>query len=171
MPPLSEEGRCEHPKLPRDRHWLPPLSEEGRCEHPKLPRDRHWLPPLAAGQSLRRIPHLLPQARPHPIRLTLPTRSLRTSSGQAELRRVEPNIAEDATGALFAPSAGVVIPFEFTIALAENAATNGVEFRCRSEVVERRDLCFLRFPPARCDTWPLRHLAAATPARCGTWPL
>lgn len=54
---------------------------------------------------------------------------------QAELRRVEPNVAPDATGALFAPSAGIVIPFEFTIALAENAARNGVEFRCAREVV------------------------------------
>ena len=53
---------------------------------------------------------------------------------QAELRRVEPNVAPDATGALFAPSAGIVIPFEFTIALAENAANNGVEFRCQREV-------------------------------------
>jgi hypothetical protein len=54
---------------------------------------------------------------------------------RAELRRVEPNVAPDATGALFAPSAGVVIPFEFTIALAENAARNGVEFRCCRQVV------------------------------------
>jgi len=53
---------------------------------------------------------------------------------RAELRRVEPNISPDATAALFAPSAGVVIPFEFTIALAENAASNGVEFRCRRQV-------------------------------------
>jgi len=53
---------------------------------------------------------------------------------QAELRRVEPNIGADATGALFAPSAGVVIPFEFTIALAENAAMNGVTFKCSREV-------------------------------------
>jgi glycerol-3-phosphate dehydrogenase len=54
--------------------------------------------------------------------------------GQAELRRVEPNIAPEATAALFAPDAGIVIPFEFTIALAENAAMNGVEFRCNREV-------------------------------------
>jgi len=47
---------------------------------------------------------------------------------------VEPNIGPDATGALFAPSAGVVIPFEFTIALAENAAMNGVDFKCSREV-------------------------------------
>ena len=45
---------------------------------------------------------------------------------QAELRRVEPLINPEATSALFAPHAGIVIPFEFTIALAENAARNGV---------------------------------------------
>lgn len=53
---------------------------------------------------------------------------------QEELRQVEPNINPDATAALYAPSAGIVIPFEFTIALAENAANNGVEFRCQCEV-------------------------------------
>lgn len=53
---------------------------------------------------------------------------------QEELRRVEPNVNPDATKALFAPSAGIVIPFEFTIALAENASMNGVEFRTRRTV-------------------------------------
>jgi len=55
---------------------------------------------------------------------------------QSELRRVEPNINDDATAALYAPSAGIVIPFEFTIALAENASSNGVEFRCECEVLD-----------------------------------
>lgn len=58
---------------------------------------------------------------------------------QEELRRLEPNVSENAYAALYAPSAGVVCPFGLTIALAENAATNGVEFLLNTEVqgVER----------------------------------
>jgi len=46
----------------------------------------------------------------------------------------EPDIHPDATAALWSPDAGTVVPYEFTIALAENAADNGVEFRIRREV-------------------------------------
>ena len=54
---------------------------------------------------------------------------------QAELRGMEPHIHPDATAALWSPDAGTVIPYEYAIALAENAADNGVEFRIRREVV------------------------------------
>ena len=47
---------------------------------------------------------------------------------QAELRRIEPNISEQAVGALLCESAGIVCPYELTIAAVENAVTNGVEF-------------------------------------------
>ena len=53
-------------------------------------------------------------------------KSLHTAE-QAELRRMEPKIAPEATAALFSPDAGTLIPYEYTIALAENAADNGVE--------------------------------------------
>ncbi len=53
---------------------------------------------------------------------------------QEELRRLEPNASENAYAALYAPSAGIVCPFGLTIALAENAATNGVEFRLNTKV-------------------------------------
>lgn len=51
-----------------------------------------------------------------------------------ELRRREPHIHPDATAALLAEDAGTIIPYEYAIALAENAADNGVEFRLRREV-------------------------------------
>lgn len=51
-----------------------------------------------------------------------------------ELRRMEPNISDAAVAALWAPSAGIVDPFGLTVALAENAATNGVTFRMGKEV-------------------------------------
>ncbi len=51
-----------------------------------------------------------------------------------ELRQLEPNISEAAVAALYAPTGGIVCPFGLTIALAENAAVNGVEFRLNTEV-------------------------------------
>ena len=49
----------------------------------------------------------------------------------AELKEMEPNIATEITAALHSPDAGTLIPYEYTIALAENAADNGVEVRIR----------------------------------------
>ena len=46
-----------------------------------------------------------------------------------ELRAMEPNIADAAVAALYAPTASIVNPFQLNVALAENATTNGVEFR------------------------------------------
>ncbi len=54
--------------------------------------------------------------------------------GERELRELEPNIGRDAKGALFAESGGIVCPYGFTVALAENAAANGAEFFCEREV-------------------------------------
>ncbi|MCR5321731.1 MAG: NAD(P)/FAD-dependent oxidoreductase [Lachnospiraceae bacterium] len=51
-----------------------------------------------------------------------------------ELRKLEPNIAEDAVAALYAPSAGIVCPFGMTIAYAENAYDNGVRFIFNTKV-------------------------------------
>ena len=53
---------------------------------------------------------------------------------QKELRELEPAVNPNAVAALHSPSAGNVIPYEFAIALCENAADNGVEFRLRREV-------------------------------------
>lgn len=51
-----------------------------------------------------------------------------------KLRSVEPNISDEARGALWAPSAGIVCPYELTIAAAENAVVNGTEFIRNFEV-------------------------------------
>jgi len=45
-----------------------------------------------------------------------------------KLHELEPNISPDATAALLAPSAGIVCPYDLTMAAAENAAINGTEF-------------------------------------------
>ncbi|MCQ2512026.1 MAG: NAD(P)/FAD-dependent oxidoreductase [Lachnospiraceae bacterium] len=51
-----------------------------------------------------------------------------------ELRKLEPNVSENAVAALYASTAGIVCPFNLTIALAENAAENGAEFRLNTTV-------------------------------------
>ncbi len=52
---------------------------------------------------------------------------------KAELRALEVNITPDAYAALYAPTGGIVCPFGLTIALAENASTNGTQFRFNTE--------------------------------------
>ena len=52
----------------------------------------------------------------------------------ARLRLEEPNLSHHLVGALFAPSAGVINPYEFAFALAECAIQNGVEVRVEHEV-------------------------------------
>lgn len=58
---------------------------------------------------------------------------LRLLTGE-EVTEMEPNISEHTVAALHAPSGGIVCPFELTIAMAENAYVNGVEFRFNEEV-------------------------------------
>ena len=60
---------------------------------------------------------------------------LRILSGD-EARGLEPNLTDSVVAALYAPTSGIVCPFDMTIALAENALANGVEFRL-NECVER----------------------------------
>lgn len=55
-----------------------------------------------------------------------------------EARGMEPKLSENVVGALYAATSGIVCPFELTIALAENACENGVEFRRGEEV---RNIC------------------------------
>ena len=51
-----------------------------------------------------------------------------------EARRREPKLTEDVKYALYAPTSGIVCPFEMTLAFAENAYGNGVEFRLETAV-------------------------------------
>lgn len=54
---------------------------------------------------------------------------------QQELRTMEPHVHPNTIAALYSPDAGNVIPYEYAIALAENAVDNGVELRIRREVI------------------------------------
>lgn len=53
-----------------------------------------------------------------------------------ELLGLEPNISDDVTCALYAPTGGIVCPFHMTMAYAENACDNGVEFLLNTEVTK-----------------------------------
>ncbi len=62
-----------------------------------------------------------------------------------KLREAEPNISKEAKAALWAPTAGIVCPYELTIAAAENAVVNGTDFIRNFEVksIETRDETFV----------------------------
>ncbi|MCI9576227.1 MAG: NAD(P)/FAD-dependent oxidoreductase [Clostridiales bacterium] len=62
-----------------------------------------------------------------------------------EVRQMEPNLSPHVAAALYAPTGGIVCPFELTIAMAENACVNGVEFRFHTQVqaVEKQEKGFL----------------------------
>ena len=51
-----------------------------------------------------------------------------------QLKKMEPHISDEAKAALYAPTGGIVCPFHLTMALAENAAENGVEFFLNTKV-------------------------------------
>lgn len=51
-----------------------------------------------------------------------------------ELLKMEPNISDDVTCALYAPTGGIVCPFHMTMAFAENACMNNVAFFLNTKV-------------------------------------
>ncbi|AQS10740.1 L-2-hydroxyglutarate oxidase LhgO [Clostridium saccharobutylicum] len=59
-----------------------------------------------------------------------------------EVLEKEPNLSDEIAGALYAPTGGIVGPFEYAIALAENGVANGGEIKLEKEVVsiEKNDL-------------------------------
>lgn len=53
---------------------------------------------------------------------------------QQEIKRLEPNV--DGDWAVFVPTAGILCPFTYTIALAENAVSNGVKYYLDHEATD-----------------------------------
>ncbi|MEA2022458.1 MAG: NAD(P)/FAD-dependent oxidoreductase [Candidatus Caldatribacteriota bacterium] len=62
-----------------------------------------------------------------------------------KLFELEPNLNHKAKYALYAPSAGIISPYKFTIALADNAVINGVKILLETEAnnirIEGRQVC------------------------------
>jgi len=57
-----------------------------------------------------------------------------------EARKKEPNLSDEVVAALYAPTGGIVCPFGLTIALAENAYENGVEFLFNTCVIDVKNV-------------------------------
>ncbi|KGF04634.1 NAD(P)/FAD-dependent oxidoreductase [Anaerococcus lactolyticus] len=53
---------------------------------------------------------------------------------QDKLRQIEPNVSDKAISALYCKGAGICSPYEYVIALMENAVSNGVELKLESKV-------------------------------------
>ncbi|ADQ13510.1 NAD(P)/FAD-dependent oxidoreductase [Halanaerobium hydrogeniformans] len=52
------------------------------------------------------------------------------------LLREEPHINKDVVAALWAPTAGIITPWEFALAMAQNAVANGVDIQLETEVLD-----------------------------------
>ncbi|MCQ2814685.1 MAG: FAD-dependent oxidoreductase [Bacilli bacterium] len=64
-----------------------------------------------------------------------------------ELKKIEPNISNEAKGALLAESAGIIDPFNLVIHLMENAVDNGVQLFLDEEVISisnKNDVFFVK---------------------------
>jgi glycerol-3-phosphate dehydrogenase len=74
---------------------------------------------------------------------TLGVPNLEIISGD-RVKAMEPNLRDDIIGALYAPSAGIIEPWELAIACAENAIENGVELRLNYNVqgIENKETYF-----------------------------
>ena len=74
---------------------------------------------------------------------------LRLLSGE-EARAMEPGLSEEVCGALLAPSAGIIDPWGFAIAMAETAVRGGVELRrdCPVTGIEDTGAGFVLHTPA-----------------------
>ena len=57
-----------------------------------------------------------------------------------EVLEMEPNVTDDVYAALYAPTGGIVCPFNLNYALAENAYENGVDFHFNTEVRDIRKM-------------------------------
>ena len=62
-----------------------------------------------------------------------------------EVLKIEPNLNPEVKGALFAPTAGIIDPFNFVVHAMENAIDNGVTFLRSHEVldIKKTAVCFL----------------------------
>ena len=65
-------------------------------------------------------------------------RGLRIVTDKVELKKLEPNLNGDVVGAMVCKHTGITSPYEYCIALAENAVTNGVDVRLNHEVIAIR---------------------------------
>ncbi len=56
--------------------------------------------------------------------------------GRERTLEIEPNLNQDVSASLYAPTAGIIGPYELCYALAENASANGVELQLNKRVTD-----------------------------------
>lgn len=78
-----------------------------------------------------------------------------------ELLEKEPNLTGEVYGALYAPTGGIVGPFEYTIALCENGVTNGGEIKLKKEVVSIKKDDVFTIETADGDTIKAKYIVNA----------
>ncbi|MHA1278932.1 MAG: NAD(P)/FAD-dependent oxidoreductase [Candidatus Helarchaeota archaeon] len=61
--------------------------------------------------------------------------NLQVITDRNKIKEMEPSLTDEVTGILYAPTGGIVSPYDLTIGLAENAFINGVQFSFNSEVL------------------------------------
>lgn len=80
-----------------------------------------------AGESISKLQELYENGVSNGVK------GLQIISGEAA-RKLEPGLSPQASGALLAPSGGIVCPYELALGAAENAVTNGVDLWLGAEV-------------------------------------
>jgi glycerol-3-phosphate dehydrogenase len=86
------------------------------------------------GFGFRRIGEINVAIEPPDLDALARMKAQGEEKGVPGLRREEPNLSRALLGALFAPSAGVINPYELVFALVENARENGVAIVVDAEV-------------------------------------
>jgi glycerol-3-phosphate dehydrogenase len=56
-------------------------------------------------------------------------------TSKERLRKLEPNLTNEALAALYAPTAGIICPYGLALAACENAVENGVQLKLETEVI------------------------------------
>lgn len=102
---------------------------EGLCRELSVPFKRNGSLVLAFNEEdIKTVKHLYENG----TKLGVKNLKILTKD---EVLKMEPNLSEKVQGALYAPTGGIVGPFEYTIALAENGAKNGGEIKLKKEIV------------------------------------
>ena len=60
--------------------------------------------------------------------------------GADEIHQMEPEVSKDVKSALYAPSAGIITPWDYTLAFAETAVRNGVKIELNAGVTDIKAL-------------------------------
>ena len=78
-------------------------------------------------EEMKIIESYLPRAKENNVEVKI--------LNKEETKKIEPYVSDAVIGSLYAPTAGIINPFELCVALCENAMDNGVDILLNEEVV------------------------------------